>query len=273
MAIDCTEIDTLVHTYLDGELADSDVNEFEEHSAECRECAARIEDEIAFRDRLRRRLAAPRAPQGLHTRIGVLLDQEDRVSASARRRSRFAWLLPATASVAAAAALILFVTTNNASLPVESVAADAVNAHMRRPPVEVQGQAASVSPWIKKHFDSQVDVPRFASADVSLRGARLSHLRGHNAAQLFYRVDRNNQRHDMQVHIINASDLNLSSKSKRVIGGREVWVGVERGYSVVTFKDANGVGYVFTSDMEDADLFDLVVSSDLLLRVDERLGN
>ncbi len=273
MPIDCSEIDTLVHTYLDGELADSDIREFEKHSAECRECAARIDDEIAFRDRLRRRLAAPRTPQGLRTRIDVLLDQEDRVSANARRRSRFAWMLPGVASVAAAAALFLFVTTNNASLPFESVAADAVNAHMRRPPVEVQGQASRVAPWLKKHFDAHVDVPRFASTNVSLRGARLSHLRGSDAAQLFYEVDRNNQRHDMQVHIITAPDFNLSAKSKRVIGGREVWIDVERGYSVVTFKDASGIGYVFTSDMEDADLFDLVVSSDLLLRVDERRGN
>ena len=273
MPIHCSEIDTLVHAYLDGELADIDLNEFEEHTAECPECATRLRDEIAFRDHLRRRLAAPRAPQALRTRIDVLLDQEDRVTASARRRSRFAWLLPGTASVAAAAALILFVTTNNASLPVESVAADAVNAHMRRPPVEVQGQASRVSPWIKEHFDSQVDVPRFAGTNVSLRGARLSHLRGRDAAQLFYQVDRNNQRHDMQVHIVTGADFNLSAKSKRVIGGRDVWIGGERGYSVVTFKDDSGVSYVFTSDMEDADLFDLVVSSDLLLRVNERLGH
>ncbi len=270
MAINCSDITTLVHTYLDGELADQDLEEFEEHVLLCGECHARLEDEISFRDRLRRDLAPPRAPADLHQRIGVLLDQEDRVAQAARRQSRFAWLLPGAASVAAAAALVLFITSTGQNLPVESVATDAVKAHMRRPPIEIQGQDAMVSPWIAQHFRPGVEVPRFSASNVSLRGARLSSLRGREAAQLFYEVDRNHQRHDLQVHIVEAKDLDLGVRHHQVIGGREVWIDDQLGYSVVTLKDDRGMGYVFTSDMDGKELFDLVLGTDLVLGVGER---
>ncbi len=271
MAIHCSDIETLVHTYLDGELADHDLDEFEEHTSECAACRARLEEEIEFRNDLRRRLAPPRPPEELRGRLMAALDREDAVAARAERSRRFSWVLPGAATLAAAAALLLFVQAQTQT-PVAHVPVtyDAVKSHLHQQPIEVQG-ASAVSPWIKQHFEPTVEAPRFSSSDISLRGARLSHLRGRDAAQLFYQIDHNHRRHAMQVHILDGANLDLGGAVKRHIGGRDLWVDNELGYSVVTYKDpSDGMAYVFTSDMSGRELLDLVVGSDLLLRTGER---
>lgn len=271
MAIYCSDIETLVHTYLDGELADDDIGDFETHTDTCAECHERVEAEIEFRTDLRRRLAPPRAPSELMQRVQVALDGHDAEQAQTARRNRFSWALPGAATFAAAAALILFMTYDGSAPSEALVAHDAVQAHMRQPPIEVQG-ASNVSPWIKRHFQSSVEPPRFSTSGINLRGARLSHLRGRDAAQLFYEIDRSGRRSDVQVHILDGSDLSLAGATRRRIGGRELWIDGELGYSVVTYRDASGMAYVFTSDMSETELLDLVVSSDLLLKVDEDRG-
>jgi mycothiol system anti-sigma-R factor len=271
MAIHCSDIETLVHTYLDGELADEDLREFEEHTDECTACHERVESEIEFRTDLRHRLAPPRAPGELRERLMLALDQEDAAQAQQVLRSRFAWVLPGVATFAAAAALVLFLTYDGRAPAGDPVAHDAVQAHMRQPPIEVTG-ASQVSPWIKRHFQASVEPPRFSTAGINLRGARLSHLRGRDAAHLFYEIDRGGRRSDVQVHILDGSDLSLEGATRRRVGGRELFVDGDLGYSVVTYRDPSGMAYVFTSDMSENELLDLVVSSDLLLKVDEDRG-
>ncbi len=271
MAFHCSEIDTLIQTYLDGELSSQDLRDFEAHIAECEECRRKLRAERDFRRFIQRRLAetAPQAPQALQQRLRENLDAEDNDLAAARRRARLSWVLPGAATLAAAAALLLFITTNRTPVAEETIAEDAVMAHMRRPPVEVQG-AGQVSPWIEQHFRPDVSVPRFSASNVSLRGARLSHLMGRDAAQLVYDVDRNSQRQELRVHIVDGKNLDLHAKNKRIIGGREVWVDGAYGFSTVTVRGNDGMSYVFTSEMDGDDLVDLVTSSDFFLGADTR---
>lgn len=271
MAIHCSDIETLVNTYLDGELADDDACEFEAHTEDCAGCHERLEHEIEFRTELRRKLAPPRMPDELPARLMAALDQEDAALQQASRRRGLSWVLPGVASLAAAAALLLFVTYDPQAPAVEEpVTHEAVKAHLRQPPIEVQGAASQVSPWISRHFQHGVEPPRFSSTDINLRGARLSHLRGRDAAQLFYEARRGSQRHEVQVHILDGSDLELRGTHRRV-GGRDLYVDGNLGYSIVTYKDPHGgMVYVFTSDMSARDLLDLVVNSDLLLKASER---
>lgn len=273
MAICCSDVETLVQTYLDGELAENDAVEFDQHIGECSACRARVAEERRFLAALRARLAAPPAPDVVRRRVLAALDDEDRVRGRARRQRRASWILPGAASLAAAAALLVFALDPWAGQPQAAdnpVSAEAVRQHIRRPPIEVQG--AGVTPWIKEHFTPRVDPPRFSAHGIDLVGARLSHLRGRDAAQLFYEVARDGRRFEVQVHILDASDLDLHGEDRQVIRGRELWIDERFGHSIVTYKDREGIGYVFTSaDMTRPELVDLVVGSDLLLRVSERL--
>jgi anti-sigma factor RsiW len=267
--MNCTDIDSLSQTFLDGELADEEQRELEIHLVGCGTCRDKVEGERSFHDDLRRILTAPPAPDTLRRRLAANLDAEDARAVAAVRRRRGAWLLPGAAMAAAAAALLVFVMGGEPSQRSAPVAYDAARQHMKQLPIEVQG--AGVSPWLSQNFMPAVAVPRFGSQD-DLVGARLSHLRDRDAAQLYYRVKIRNQIHSVQAHIIDASGMSLAVGSRVRIGGRELWVGSANGLSVVTYKDKRGVGYFFTSsDLSEDQMVDLVANSNMLSAVNDRL--
>jgi anti-sigma factor RsiW len=74
----CTSIDTLATVYLDAELADEELRDFEMHVRECAACRGRVEAERELIATLRRRLATAIAPAGLRARLTRDLDAEDR---------------------------------------------------------------------------------------------------------------------------------------------------------------------------------------------------
>ncbi len=267
MSIQCAEIENLLFSYLDDELDEHERIDFESHLADCASCADRVDAETRFSDTMRMHLAPPPVPELLERRLLRALDAEDRQSRAQLLRS---WALPGAATVAAAAALAVFVVAPGSSRNEDLVTHAAVQQHLRQPPIEVQG--AAVSPWLHEHFRPSIEVPRFSSSDIRLKGARLSHLRGLDAAQLFYEVESFGRLHEVQAHIIDASNLAFRGSRRQVIDGRELWIDGQLGLSVVAYKAPDGIGYVFTSsDMDERQLVDLVGSSDLLLRVNERL--
>jgi anti-sigma factor (TIGR02949 family) len=266
MAIQCVDVETLVQTHLDGELAEEDASELQSHLAACSSCCEAAAEEARFHAELRHTLAPPVAPAGLRARISAELERDDS-TARKDRRARWSWALPAAATLAAAAALFLFVVENQRAEVEAPVAYDAVRQHIRRPPIEVQG--AAVTPWVKQHLSPGVEVPRFSDRSTSLRGARLSHLRGRDAVLLYYDASVRGRRHAVTATILDAADLDLRTGERHAIGDRDLWVGQDRGYNIVTFKGPDGFGYVFTSEMDSESLLDFVVNSDLLLRPGE----
>src|SRR6266545_8163254 len=110
MATQCNDIETLLPTYLDGELAAADRLSFDHHTADCSECREVVRSEAAYRARVRELLAPPAAPDGLDRRVRSALDGEDMRARAARRQVGRSWALPGAAGLAAAAALALFVT-------------------------------------------------------------------------------------------------------------------------------------------------------------------
>jgi anti-sigma factor RsiW len=267
MPLQCADIETLVPTYLDDELAEEETRELEDHVTACAGCRQQLAGEARFHTGLRQRLSPPALPAVVRDRVTAALDREDW---SARRQPRrWSWALPGTATLAAAAALLLFVLSDSPAPPNEPpVAYDAVRQHMRRPPIEVQGTA--VSPWIQRHFSPQVKVPRFEHDRISLRGARLSHLRGRDAVQFYYYVARGRNRHDLSMLVFDASGIDFHrtfrSSEMRTIGGREVWLDERFGYGVVAHKGPDGLGYLLISDMSGDQLTELLRHSDLLSR-------
>lgn len=268
MSLPCADIETLVPTYLDDELAEEETRELEHHVAACPGCRQQLAEEMRFHASLRKRLAPPASPDDLGDRVMAALDREDW---SARRQSRglrWSWALPAAATMAAAAALLLFAVSGKPAPSERPVAYDAIRQHMRRPPIEVQG--AAVSPWIRRHFSPQVQVPRFAQDHTRFRGARLSHVRGRDAVQLYYGVVRDRGWHDVSMLVFDASDIDFRRifrrDHQRTIGDRAVWLDKHLGYGVVAHKGRDGLGYLLISDMSGDQLVELLRHSDLLSR-------
>src|SRR5688572_14745995 len=109
MATQCKDVDTLLPTYLDGELAPHDQLSFEHHLADCAGCREQVRGETTYLEAVRRSLVPPPAPPELEGRVRRALDEEERRSAQARRRAGWSWALPGAAGLAAAAALALFI--------------------------------------------------------------------------------------------------------------------------------------------------------------------
>jgi anti-sigma factor RsiW len=265
----CDSIDTLAMTYLDGELADEELRDFELHLLGCPGCRERLDAEQAELGELRRRLAPPPAPDLLRARIARALDDEDRTTSRAQWRARLrSWALPGSASLAAAAALVVFVAVRPAS-DGGPVTRTAVRQHMRNAPLEVTG--AATTPWIREHYNPDVEPPRFANSHVRVAGARLTDVMDREGLQIFYEVtsDRG-QRYALRNVVFDARGIELPGEPM-VIGGREIKVDQYRGFHSVSFRDVDGRAYVFTSaDLSRDQLVELVVNSNLLMRVQER---
>ncbi|WP_428269495.1 anti-sigma factor family protein [Haliangium sp.] len=264
MPIRCEDIESLLQTHIDGELADDDAREVEAHLAACANCRQHAARERRFHHELRAALAPPPAPEGLRERMGHALDQEEWRMRGQARRSR--WLLPAASSLAAAAALLLF-AVSPLQAPEPPVADEAVLQHMRRPPIEVQG--AAVSPWLQKYYRGRVDMPRFVGVSTELRGARLSQVRGRQAVQFYYDVALGGRQHEVSMQIFDATGFDFSrgftGSRTSVVEGRPLSYGELRGYGVVAYGGPGGLGYLFTSAHLDGEhLLELVTRSNLL---------
>jgi anti-sigma factor (TIGR02949 family) len=226
MAFACADIDTLVHTYLDGELAVHDLEDLEQHMAGCASCKARVDEELQFRAELRQKLAPPRAPDLLKARVSALLDAEDRAATTAQRKRNISWVLPGAASVAAAAALVLVF-----ALPNRDQSEPAQPANGNTPP----GPARLTAP-------QQVPVP-----DLAAFGARPKSFRQEpDRADIMYESNHNSRR-VFQLSIF-PDRRDVQTHGQRIeLDGIEMWLMPFGGSSAVTILRGSQA-YVLQSD-------------------------
>jgi anti-sigma factor RsiW len=280
MPIHCGDLDTLSLAYLDGELGGDERGVVEHHLAVCPPCHARIARDRADLAELRAALRAPRAPEGFRTGIDALLDREDRTAG----RPGWRWALPGAAAVAAAAALALFAfdalrahdPVSEPARPPLSVAAVQQEAAVSRlrtgAPLVAASSRSEVSRSVGEYLRIPVTAPRFADPSTSLRGWQPTQLGGRVAAKLVYdaRAARGGPIHRVDVHVLASRDLGLGGSERVEVDGKVLWVSTTLGIHTVAHR-AGAVGYVFTSDMPRGQLIDLVLTSDLIESVNDRL--
>jgi anti-sigma factor RsiW len=264
----CTSIDTLAMAYLDDELAGEERRELELHLHDCTDCRKHVDGEREELGMLRGKLAAPPAPDLLRARITRALDGEDAQVVRAQRRRWSTWLLPGSAMIAAASALLLFVTVRPPGpQEVGAVAQEAVRQHTRSMPLEVQG--ASTGPWLHEHFTPSVEVPQFTAPGIKLVGARLTAVNGHDGALLAYSVALGDTRIGLSALVIrDARAEDLAGGDEIQVGNRVLHAMESNGLTAVTFIDIDHMGYAFMSDrLSTNELVQLVVQTDLIGRV------
>jgi anti-sigma factor RsiW len=271
----CQSIDTLAMSFLDDELAAEERRELELHLIDCTGCRLHVDAERAELQMMRKALAPPPAPDMVKTRIARALDNEDREASRAlgqRRRSLLGrMMLPGAAMVAAAAAIVVFVAVKPASTPqTGAVAKEVVRQQSRTMPLEVRG--ASTGPWLRENF-APIEPPTFTAPqlDITLQGARLTAIAGHNAAQLRYLVTSGQSHFTLTAVVIDdLSNDELSGGVAIKVGERTLHVYDANGIPAVTYVDEHYMGYAFASDRLSAqELLELVVSSDLIGRAQQ----
>ncbi len=183
MAFSCADIDTLVHAYLDGELAAHDLEELEQHVARCAACRARVDEELQFRAELRHRLTAPPASDLLRARVTALLDAEDRAAVAAQRRRGVSWILPGAASLAAAAALVMVVVVPAGD---DQPTAPGNDNRAQQPTSVASGNAP-------------INMPMLQTPGVKAKRATFD--KGSGRSAVLYEVERGQSRHEMQMEM------------------------------------------------------------------------
>lgn len=264
----CTSIDTLAMAYLDDELAAEERRELELHMHDCATCRQHVDAERVDHDMLRQRLVAPPAPDMLKMRLARALDGEDVKLNRAERTKWMRHLLPGSAMIAAAAALVAFITIHPKATSVDPLAEEAVRIQRTHPPVEVQG--VSTQPWLQEHFEPNIVVPQFAPG-IQVVGARLTAVNGHDAALIAFEVTTSEARYGMSALVIrNIHPDDFSDGVEVKNGSRTLHVLQADGMVAVTYVGPDHMGYAFMSDRVSADeLLDVVVSSDLIGRMQQ----
>jgi anti-sigma factor RsiW len=271
MSNTCTDVQATLSTYLDGELENADLREFETHVTDCVECQANLESAERAHSALRSHLRnTPKAPDLLRKRLSLALDQEDQARQEVQRRQWLAWSLPAAASALAVAALALFIWTDinsRSEAPVaqsSQVTRDAARQHLQEKPLLVAGDRGSVGRSAASYLNQPVSAPRFSSTKVRLLGWTPAQLGGKQSATFVYEVIDRTGRHEMNVHAVKRSEIDVSTQVKLNLDGAELWTDSAFGFNTVTYAGSETIAYVFSSDMSASALIDLVTNTDIV---------
>ena len=254
-ALRCAGVRRFVDTYLDGEFAESDRVELEQHLESCDDCRAHVKSQADWKAAVK--AAAPReaAPAALRNRVQRQISAAAREStphrAMVRAGANRRWAAKVLPVAAAAGVLGTLIFSRVSFTP---VAADVIAKHSKRLPMEVAGDPAAIAKWYADKLDFRFQAPQLSHA--ALQGGRLSSVGDHQAAYLVYDLNH----HKVSVFVFDASDLPIEAHQKRVIGNREVWFDEGRGYNVAMYRD-RGVGYAIASDMDPNQMYELVSSA------------
>lgn len=262
----CRQVEHLLETFIDGELALEQTLAVEAHLDGCERCGEQValleslrmgarravyEDAPvtpAFEERLRAALAS----EGHRAKAGAVPPPWLRRVKSGSARA----LLP----VLAAAAVVLWFqarpeatkTAKSSAPPVktaELVGIDQaldrlIDYHSAPPPAQVT--EADDLPLFDRDVGVRVHAPRLEKFGASWEGAALVSVRNHQAASLRYRMPGRR----ITVYVYDPRKVTVNgSLPRRIVQDAPVYVGEWRGYTVAA-KENHGIGYAMASDLD-----------------------
>jgi anti-sigma factor RsiW len=186
----CTEVQSVLHLYADGELDVERSVEVERHFRECSGCAASLASIRELSLAIGSRASYHGAPEGLAERIRFAAGTKE----SARKGSRVAhgryWLAAAAVLFLAASAWLAFIgLPGRFGQPL--LAQEVVSAHIRSLMAEHLTDVPStdqhtVKPWFEGRLDFAPPVLDLTSEGFVLVGGRLDYLQQRPVAALVY---------------------------------------------------------------------------------------
>jgi anti-sigma factor RsiW len=238
--MECEELRSLLHRYIDDELSPVQRQEAEAHLEGCTECRQVVRQEQGWQQAIRRAGTYYTAPELVRQRIAGMT-RRAAVSAAAPPRWR-GWAM--AASLLLAVALSSGVTAYVVSpSPEQPVAQEVVASHVRSLMADHLTDVASsnehtVKPWFHGKLDFAPPVEDLASDGFPLIGGRLDYLDQRSVAALVYR----HAQHPINLFIFpepGADTLPTAS--------------VDNGYNLLYWR-AGGMAFWAVSDLEATEL-------------------
>lgn len=264
--MNCSEVQSSVYVYLDGEFAEPESASYRAHLDACEACHAYVSQEASFLVGIRESLVAPKAPAALRHRIEATLavtpvSREMLVRTPSKERGGWvSWAgLPAAAAVALA--LLIVLPGTQADAEVDPEITHAVTAHHRRMPSEIAGSRDRVREYLQRSVSFAVEAPLPETEIVKLLGARLTQVRGEPAVVYQYLVG------SQRISVLQASSRTIAKRNRARRAARPVRTRTtvrrlhhHEGYAVVTY-ETRGVTHAVVSAMPEADLMRIVPAS------------
>lgn len=251
----CAEVQSLVQAFVDAELAGVDREGVERHVVGCLGCSRQVRLQARFKSAVRAHLPPPEVPFALRQRIEEALASQP--IAPLRWPSLPAWFVPSRVLPAAAAVLLLVAITGTVRRGQSMVLEQAERTYHTELPMDVTGSdCGSIASWFRGRVDFPVHAPALGGG-ATCQGGRLVNVGERPAAYIVYRVQNG---HRVAFLVFDPRDQAFEARQRRVINGREIYVGTGPGTSIAAYRD-RGLGYVVTSDLDEDALTQLVTTS------------
>ncbi len=230
--MNCTEFESHLHPYVDGELAVGAAVAADAHAAECAGCRELAERERRFRQLLRRQpreSAPPEFREAIRTRL----------RRDARRLAVRPWLVAPAAAVVAALVLALWPAMRpSAPLVSELVDKHIAYAQIDQPAEFVSTDRLAVEGWFRQRAALRVTVSDYSPSGIRLVGARLADAGEQKAAYVLYEKGHTL----MSVFTVPVSTRDPVPGGKRVsYRGHDYMTMDRKGYRTVSWTDGNTV--------------------------------
>jgi anti-sigma factor RsiW len=250
--MNCGEANAIGQAYIDGELDGVDRESVERHLVSCPGCSRRVHAQKRFRAAVRVHLHRPEVPFTLRRRV-----EEALASQPIAPRRWPAWMsLPRI--VPAAAAVVLIVAITGTVRRQQSMVFDQAERMAHTPmPMDVTGSdCGSIASWFRGKLEFPVHAPALGSG-ATCQGGRLVNVGERPAAYLVYLLS---DGHRVTFLVFDPRDQPIESRERRVVNGREIYLGSGPGISTAAYRD-RGLGYVVTADSDEDTLTRLLTTS------------
>jgi anti-sigma factor (TIGR02949 family) len=253
--MNCAEATATVQAYIDGELDGVDRESVERHLVGCSGCSRRVHVQTRFRAAVRAHLHRPEVPFSLRRRL------EESLGAQPIAPRRWpAWMSLPRVVPAAAAVFLIVAITGTVRRSHSMVLEQAERMYSRQSgemPMDITGSdCGSIASWFRGRLEFPVHAPALGSG-ATCQGGRLVNVGERPAAYLVYRVS---DGHRVTFLVFDPRDQAFESRERRVVNGREIYLGSGPGISTVAYRD-RGLGYVVTADYDEDTLARLLTTS------------
>ena len=239
----CAEAASSVQAYVDGELTGVDRDQMQRHIGTCEACARSSLLQGRFKAAVRAHLPRPPVPADFRRRLRVSLDD----AAPEPPSHRWAWLRYSRLVPAMGAGVLLLLITLKVRETQSQVLGQAQRSYQAEMPMDVVGSdCGSIASWFRGRVDFPVHAPAFAGHS-NCKGGRLVNVGERMGA---YLVLQDASGHRVALLVYNPGDDSLEAPHRRVINGREIYLGGGPGISSAVYRD-RGLGYVVTSDVDE----------------------
>ena len=238
--MNCTEINPLLHAYVDSELDLMPSLEVDRHLKTCATCAAMKRSLESLRANLRNSDLAYRAPETLRARIRKSVAKPS-IEVPSRHSRPWVWQLLALGSLGFAVVTLMLQPVTSER---DRVVDEAISSHVRSLMAGhlmdvVSTDQHTVKPWFNGKVDFAPTVKDFAAQGFPLVGGRLDYLDGQTVVALIYRRNQ----HTINVFVWPAKKATSSTTEER------------RGYTIIN-RDLNNLHYCVVSDLNGKELGD-----------------